>query len=328
MKENEIRPADLWEEYQKLCEIDIEEIFSGCEVVEVPYPACLSENTEDSFQKKGFTYSVCENCKTIYASPRPLPEYFEKYYCEGKSIEYWNNTLFPKVADARREKIFKPRVQRIKNFLSQRKMEIPISTVDIGSGYGLFLEEIKAGKLSEHPEGIEPTPDMVKRCIKNGFTVHQGMMEDIDEINEKYNFAVSLEVIEHLYKPEDFLRSAYKIIKPKAWIMMTTLSPEGYDFKLLCEKHPNLTPPYHINFITPRGAEILFKRCGFSKIEIETPGKLDINILCNNVEKHPELLSNKLFNSIYNGSDELKEAFQEFLAQNKMSSHMWIWANK
>ena len=42
---------------------------------------------------------------------------------------------------------------------------------------------------------------------------------------------------------------------------------------------------YAFKFLNPRSVEILLKEIGFKVIEISTPGKLDIDIMNNNIDK-------------------------------------------
>ena len=142
----------------------------------------------------------------------------------------------------------------------------------------------------------------------------------------KFDLAVSFEVIEHLPFPDQFISRAKELLKPGGKLLITTLSGEGYDIKMLGKDHDNVSPPHHINFINPASAVTLFRGCGFRKIQIETPGKLDIDILINRVESFPYLLDDPLFKKIYYGDKELQYAFQNFLAKNFLSSLMWIWA--
>ena len=80
--------------------------------------ACESEELVREFEKNGFVYSSCQNCGTLFQSPRPSIEAFEAFYRNSVSSRYWAEEFFPAVAEARREKIFRPRADRLRNLCS------------------------------------------------------------------------------------------------------------------------------------------------------------------------------------------------------------------
>lgn len=328
MKESDIRPQGLLEEYNRLSEQDSRDIFTNCEMDIQACPACRSTRYNEYCVKDGFSYVCCQACETVYMNPRPKSEYFKRYYQSGKSARFWSTDFYPKVEAQRKEMIYRPRVKKIAEKIKSFNLKLPVKLVDIGSGYGSFLDECRDFGLSVAPEGIEPSPDLAGRCREKGFIVHQAMLEEVQGLDERFDVAISFEVLEHLHNPTDFITAARKILKPGGLLLMTTLSISGYDFKLLGPKHNNLKPPHHINFFSTHSMELLFKYCGYTEVSVETPGKLDVDILCNRVSQFPELLDNVLFSAVYHGDQQLKVAFQEFLAANGLSSHMWVWAKK
>jgi len=112
---------------------------------------------------------------------------------------------------------------------------------------------------------------------------------------------------------------------------MTTLNQEGFDLRLLKEKSTQILPPLHMNFFSLAGFRNLFTRAGFSAVEIDTPGRLDVDII-NNALKN-KVLSTKdvgpFLDWLMNKADvSIKKDFQQFLADSCMSSHIWIWGKK
>ena len=65
------------------------------------------------------------------------------------------------------------------------------------------------------------------------------------------------------------------------------------------------------------------------EIQIRTNGKLDVDIVRNYVEKNPETVrgGGRFIQSLLNDRDKSK-LFQEFLAQNLLSSHAWVLGKK
>ena len=70
-------------------------------------------------------------------------------------------------------------------------------------------------------------------------------------------------------------------------------------------------------------------RCGLEIVEINTPGKLDIEIIMNMIHDNPQVEIPEFINYIYKyRSDDLYENIQTFLQQNNLSSHLRVIARK
>src|SRR5690348_5848075 len=99
MKEADIRPAAILDEYLRLCREDIPRFFAGAKRADLPCVACGSVDTAQAFEKEGFGYRQCRGCGTLYQAPRPTFEAFEKFYGDSASSSYWANVFFPSVAE-------------------------------------------------------------------------------------------------------------------------------------------------------------------------------------------------------------------------------------
>ena len=91
------------------------------------------------------------------------------------------------------------------------------------------------------------------------------------------------------------------------------------------DKSKAISPPHHLNFFNPKSIKILFENIGFSIIEISTPGKLDINIMANNIK---DVKDRFWKNFLLNSSDEEKKDMQEFISKQNLSSHIMVIVKK
>lgn len=83
-------------------------------------------------------------------------------------------------------------------------------------------------------------------------------------------------------------------------------------------------PPHHIKFFSVSGFEKLFERSGLVDVSVTTPGKLDVEIVQNTSRLNPDLLHGQRFIQHLIGNDSNASAFQNFLADNRLSSHAWV----
>jgi len=324
MKETDIRPKEIFDEYLRLAKIDTETYFKNALREKINCPAC-DANGRHSFSKHNFDYFHCDNCYTLYVNPRPVSEAFSDYYTNSPSTEFWATTFYKETEDARREKIWKPKAKIILDTLKKQKVE-NCQLVDIGGGYGIFAEEIE--KIYNQPVTIiEPGPQLADVCRKKGFQVIDKFLEDVsvNELPNGQKCFVSFELFEHLHSPKMFLNQLYNLMNPNDLFIFTTLSSTGLDILTLWENSPSVSPPHHLNFLNPKSISLILQKTGLRNIKITTPGELDIDILSNNINNVDDRFWNTFIRS---ASEKEKIDLQNYLAINGFSSHMMIVCQK
>jgi len=328
MKEREIRPSDLFARYQELCREDIETFFSdkSC-FVNIDCPGCASDKARPAFEKLGFQYVECDECGSLFRSPRPSMEALEAFYSNSASANYWAETFFPAVAELRREKIFVPRVEQIKTLLQEKDID-PKVVIDVGAGYGVFLEEYKKQFSSAGIFAVEPGQKMAQICRDKGIETLVSTAEDAESWAGKADLVTCFEVIEHVFAPEEFVLALGRILKPGGHLVISGLGVEGFDIQVLWDKSKSVAPPPHLNFLSVRGFEMLFERLGFQNVQVDTPGQLDVDIVVNALEEDSSINEDRFVRLLLNRKGEELANFQKFLAENRLSSHCRILAQK
>ena len=254
MKEEEIRPKTVFDEYIRLATLDVAIFFQNIDRESINCYACDSRGNF-AFAKSGFNYDVCPNCSSIYVNPRPSMSTFSKYYTESESAKYWATTYYKETAEARREKIWKPKAQSILALLNKYAKQ-ESNVYDIGGGYGIFAEEMT--RLNIDVTLIEPSPFLATICREKGLKVIQLFLEDI-EIENLANTSktfVSFELFEHLHNPETFLKKMFHLMEPDDFFIFTTLSGSGVDIQALWNHSKSIMPPYHLNFFNPYSVKL------------------------------------------------------------------------
>ena len=324
MTEEEIRPVKIFDEYLRLARADAITYFEVADSNNGVCPACADKGLP-AFVKLCFAYESCPNCGTLFVNPRPVAEAFSKYYTESPSSKYWASTFYKETAEARREKLWEPKAQMIRDIANQYASDLH-DVVDIGGGYGIFAEEYE--KISgKKVLIIEPGPSLAQVCRDKGLLVVESFLENVNAVQLGANpkVFVSFELFEHLHDPHKFLSHLLKLMDCGDLFIFTTLSGLGLDIQALWEDSKSVTPPHHLNFINPKAARILLERTGFSVLETRTPGKLDMDILC----KEPALIKDRFWRTFaVQATDQEKQSMQIYLADNGLSSHMLAVAQK
>ena len=326
MKESDIRDNSTLKKYQKLVDKDVKTLLLNKKnLKKINYKAWGCKNVKKIFIKKNFSYFQCLNTKTIFANPRPKPEILEKFYSNSKSSNYWLNNFFLPKLKSRTRKIIKPRIYfLLNNFKNYRNKRF----LDVGAGSGIFLNKLKKKWPKGNFNALEPSKSMADQCKKKNIDVYESTIEQVRLKKNKFDVITCFELFEHLYDPKLFLKKIYKMLNKNGIFYFTTLNGLGFDIQMLGKLSNSIYPPYHINFFNPQSIEVLLKKIGFKIILIDTPGKLDFNIVENNLS----LLqgSKKAFANYLSKNLTTKEKFefQNYLTLNKLSSHMRVVVKK
>jgi SAM-dependent methyltransferase len=332
MKEDEIRPKGLFDEYLELAKKDAGDFFGKVKRLMIDCPACSSSETARQFSKEGFDYELCAHCETLFVNPRPGKKVFEEFYLKAPSVKFWATKFYRETEKARRKLIFRPRAEMVLEKVERFSGLESIGWIaDIGAGYGTFCEEL----TSLAPPGIvvsaiEPSPALADSCRSKDLSVIEEFMENVSpgsipSGDGPLGVLTCFEMFEHLFSPEEFLRSVHSILGRNGLLILTTLSAAGLDIQVLWEKSKSVSPPHHLNFLIPSSIGFLLERSGFELLEVSTPGKLDVSILENNID----LIEDRfIVGFLRNSGEQTKREFQEFISRNNLSSHMMAVARK
>jgi 2-polyprenyl-3-methyl-5-hydroxy-6-metoxy-1,4-benzoquinol methylase len=331
MREDDIRPPDLLADYLRLAAEDAHEMFGAPGALhDRPCPGCDAPASGVVFEKHGFPYVRCARCATLFAARTPDNAGLSEFYRASRSQRYWAEMFFPAVAEARRHAIFAPRVAQLRTYLDNHRLTLD-SLVDVGAGYGLFLEEARTAALCPTLKAVEPTASLAARCRDNGFAVFEGFASEAArdaEWRDAADMAVCFEVIEHVLSPAGLLRDLSGLVRPGGHVLVTGLAGTGFDIVTLGARSKAVSPPHHLNFLSPDGAERACAAAGLQLVDFATPGRLDVDIVSNALAGDPDALTDPFLLNIVTGGPDLRAAFQKFLVENKLSSHMWILARK
>jgi SAM-dependent methyltransferase len=326
-REEDIRPARLMDEADKAMALDIARLLSRrAEFVRVPCPACGSQAARPLFSKNGFHYEQCANCETFYINPRPSPPVLAWFYADSATYDYWNAHVFPAAEEGRRKVIASPRIDRLLALCDG--LAVPTeSLLEVGAAFGTFCLEAASRNRFRRIVALEPTPGLARTCRQHGLETVEQPFESYGATPPADRFSVlaSFEVIEHLFAPRDFLQAAHRVLRPGGLLVLTCPNGQGFDIQVLGTQSDSVDHE-HLNYFSPKSLRKLLMDCNFEVIDMGTPGRLDAELVRKKaLTGEFELPADGFLRRVLIDEwDRLGPAFQEFLSEHGLSSHMWM----
>jgi len=323
-KINSFRPKKIYDnilEQRKQDGIDFYNLYHK-EFVEIDCPAC-GHKGEFEFEKWGFEHRKCPECKTLYTSPRPNEDRIIHYYNDFSAPNMWTSLLLE--TDVERKKLqYKPRVDLIINHIDLNDNPV---VADVGAGSGAFCMALEASGYFKKVYAVDVADKCIEACESNNLNTIKGSVEDLED--NSFDLITMNDLIEHVFNPKAFLEGCLNKLTVGGYLIIATPNGEGFDFKIMKDQTLNITPPEHINYFNPESIKHLMTDVGFTKVDAITPGILDVGIIQRSVENGFELEErNEWLAHLLTMPEGVLDTFQDFIAENNLSSHMLIFARK
>ena len=293
--------------------------------VNVDCPACGTKNEDIQMIKNGFKYCECKKCGMLYMNPRPTTDILSEFYPNSPNYKYFNDCIFPASIDVRRNKIFIPRVEKVLELCKKFNVETD-KILEIGTGFGLFCEEMAKKKIFKDIVGVEASNSLAETCGEKGFRIYNGILEEL-QINETFDVIVSFEVLEHIFDPKEFLKRSNELLNKNGILMLTFPNYNGFEIGALGKVSSSIDHE-HLNYFNEKSISTLLEDTGFSVLSIETPGQLDVDLVRKEILENGFNADSFVQDICVNKHETLSQKFQNFLIENKLSSNMMVIALK
>jgi len=244
---------------------------------EIDCNICKSKSKKLIAEENGYKVVRCADCGLIYVSPQPsdvdLQEFYDQYF-PSDSGDIWGDMM---------RKNFDRDAAHI------LKQMPPTGTVlDIGCGHGVFLRRF--AEKGWDARGIDFSAEAVATANQGAnISVQQGEFVTGLFDAESFDAVTAWYVLEHARDPVDFVKEAYRILKPGGMFGMRVpnmvfsniflalkMIPKMDDllFRLNIDtdgksSHFNIIdPPAHLHGFTPKTIEKLLSDSGFDRISV------------------------------------------------------------
>jgi 2-polyprenyl-6-hydroxyphenyl methylase / 3-demethylubiquinone-9 3-methyltransferase len=317
--------------------IDAEEVFSKFSHLftdrNCPYCGSNRHTKHDLFHNK-YKIDKCSTCASIFVNPVPPPEAIDFYYNNCKSNKSYINLLSKRLhtKDINISSKTKKLCHLINNYASEKKVN-HLRILEVGCNSGVFLSELRQSLKILSPNlnydlfGI----DLDKTAVENNVDKRNDIQcisaeQYIDKSQEKFDFVVHYELLEHLIDPFNFTCSINSLLVSGGINFFTTPNEGGFDNVAIGYNKTRLLahaifPPMHLNAFSLSNISIISIRALFDIVSINTPGVFDADIV---KLSYKELDKKSPFKLIKTLNNEQLGYFQSCLQLLKISSHMEV----
>lgn len=207
-----------------------------------------------------FQLVECRSCGFWYLSPRPDKDEIGRYY----PAEY-----LPFRPSLHEEKSLLRRQERRYGLHRRCKVvrqHVPEGhLLDIGCGTGDFLA-VMATYPGWTVEGLEPHAAAAQRAREQyGLTITQGDLDDKVFPNETFDAVTLWDVLEHVPRPLDTLRTIRRVLRPGGHVIIGLPNRDSIDARLFGQYWAGLDVPRHFSVFNETNITTALVQSGFAR---------------------------------------------------------------
>jgi SAM-dependent methyltransferase len=226
----------------------------------VPCALCGSNRFKPLLCCEGFSYVKCTACGLVQINPQPLAGDVKLRYGENFGRDYLAYEIKNEAAFLELQKLSLADAgfYTIEKDLLKRE-DLPY-VIDIGCATGAmlaFLEE-RGWKAT----GVEISPSAEYARKERGLEIFSQNLEDCQFPAESFDLALASHLLEHLNQPELFIDETMRILRPGAYLMLTTPNIGGFQAKLFGSRWRSAIFD-HLYLFSVRTLKAMLKKAGF-----------------------------------------------------------------
>lgn len=206
---------------------------------------CKGKKIKLIYRLNGQKVVQCKKCSLAYIDKQrsDLEDLYGKdYYLKSESNMLANYTDYKD-----QEKIVKRNFDFAYDFIVKNASKENNKLLDVGAGFGYFIKNLPANMISEAVEVSRQAIDGLKLNTKA--KVYSGNFLEVN-INDKFDFIVSHDVIEHQNDLIGYLYKIKKLLKKNGIFIFTTPDFDSPINKIFGKKAPLIQPLYHNYYFT------------------------------------------------------------------------------
>ncbi len=252
---------------------------------EVMYEATFTDASFAGNKSESFKYAAsdsskgnivkCRQCGLVYQTPRDND--VARIYQGVGEDKFYVASRADRVTTCERDVA---KMERVTGAARGRRL------IDVGCSYGLFLDAAKMRGWETH--GVELSDYQRMGAGKNHPVCGQEL-KNCGYADNAFDVLTMFDVVEHLAKPSDFIKDAYRVIKPGGYFIACTPNIASIQSKLSGKYWLNFAR-MHFYYFTPKTLGAMCERAGFKIVKVEHHKRVirPINVIAW-MKKHPRV---------------------------------------
>ena len=225
---------------------------------------CFHKNRQERFRYGNVPIYQCQACDLIFTLPKQKRSNVKLLYQNYYKNEIPARFRFGLEYIVRLFRFF--RAYKLYTIYPKAK-----SILDIGSGRGFTLYYLKKYYHYKEAVGTQLNKTAVEFSRKKlGLTIYYKDLLNIDFGKEKFDLITMWHVLEHVTRPEEYIRKIKMLLSRKGKIVIEVPNFNSWTRNLTGKYWLGLDPEYHLTFFTPKTISRLLKKYQFKIIQIHT----------------------------------------------------------
>ncbi len=154
-----------------------------------------------------------------------------------------------------------------------KRLKFPTRLLDVGCGSGELLRIAKNNGV-QNLAGVDGVQDALEKCRDIQGETHQVDLNasGLPFSNETFDGITCLEVLEHLYAPQNTIREIFRVLEKGSYAVISVPNPFSYAVRAKVLFGSNVSDPAtiggHIKFFRSNDIRKMCLDCGFQQVEI------------------------------------------------------------
>jgi len=227
-------------------------------------PLCRTDQPEVRYAEFGVHKIVrCRKCEVHYLYPRLTEEAMYRAYSEDNYFE-GGDSGYSDTSYALQERALRSTFKRLLRNMQKRKLTGG-ALLEVGCGYGYLLEEAK--EFFSLRVGTEFSRQGMMLASTRADRVYEGGIEQLPA-TLKFDCVLATHVIEHVYKPLEFVGRLIDHTKPGGKVVLAAPDMGGLLRKLMGRRWPSFKIPEHVLYFDATTLSSLMRQRGLLDVRL------------------------------------------------------------
>jgi SAM-dependent methyltransferase len=226
-------------------------------------PLCGSSRHRPLFEKQGFTFVRCEECRLVFVNPQVREDVVLEEYRTAATNDLWFDVLTSERQLALDREKFGEVLDLLEPYRGAGRL------LDVGCSIGLFLD--LARERGWDGIGIEFAPRALAYAREEyGLEVLDVPLEEAGFEPEGFDAVGLLSVLEHTNEPRRMLADVARVLRPGGAVYIVVPNVESLACRVLHERARTFDGRNHLVYFSPSTLRDCLDRSGFDMPYVAT----------------------------------------------------------